>query len=115
MRRVSIFFMAHEDEQGRLTTSAGTAPAWCFYNDGLGQHYPPASGAGYVLDVSAYDQAALQPGLKPHGPFPLVVRFDSITVQGISEGRTVQDLVRRAEYMLFRSMAATTAKRHVMW
>ena len=56
----------------------------------LGLKFPKADGAACIIDTSLYEASMLMPGPNAAGPYPLVVRLETITAKGISDGHTLQ-------------------------
>ena len=56
----------------------------------LGLKFPKADGAAAILDTSLYESTLLTPGPSSPGPFPLVVRLETITAKGLADGHTLQ-------------------------
>ena len=56
----------------------------------LGLKFPKADGAAAIIDTSLYEAAMLMPGPNTAGPYPLVVRLETITSKGLADGHTLQ-------------------------
>ena len=58
----------------------------------LGLKFPKADGAACIIDTSLYEPGMLMPGHGTSGPYPLVVRLETITPKGLADGHTLQVL-----------------------
>ena len=56
----------------------------------LGLKFPKADGATPIIDTALYEPASLTPGPHASGPYPLVVRLETITPKGLADGHTLQ-------------------------
>ena len=56
----------------------------------LGLKFPKADGAAAIIDTSLYDAGTLTPGPNTAGPYPLVVRLETVTAKGLADGHTLQ-------------------------
>ncbi|KAK9788571.1 hypothetical protein WJX73_002760 [Symbiochloris irregularis] len=109
---VTVFFMAHEDasNHSKVTTSKQPPTPGILYEQGLGLQFPKADGAAAIIDTSLYDSASLTPGLSSQGPFPLVVRLETITAKGLADGHTLQELVPGDEQKFWVQSQTTLAE-----